>query len=108
MRDISLGISPKHERNKMDEFYQSAIDILMGKDTDYRGICIALAKTNPKALCDAASITPWQLQARRIYYAEGKVAAIKAIRATTGMGLNEAKEAIEDIVGKDGKGGAYK
>ena len=87
----------------MDEYYQCAIDILTWKNTDYREICIALAKTNPKALCDAANMTPWKLEALRIYYAEGKVPAIKAIRAATGMGLKEAKEAIEDIVEKDGK-----
>ena len=87
----------------MDEYYRCAIDILTGEAPDYRGICIALAKTNPKALCDAANITPWEQEARRIYYAEGKVSAIKAIRAATGMELKEAKEAIEGIVEKDGK-----
>ena len=89
----------------MDEYYQCAIDILTGENPDYREICIALAKTNPKALCDAANITPWQQEARRIYYVEGKIPAIKAIRAATGMGLKEAKEAIEGIVEKDGKDG---
>ena len=95
-----------YEEIPMDEFYQGAIDILTGENPDYRGICIALAKANPKALCDAANMTPWQLEAKRVYYADGKIPAIKAIRASTGMGLKEAKEAIEGLIEKDGNDGA--
>jgi len=85
----------------MDEFYQAAIDLITDPDTDFRGVCIALAKTNPKALCQVANLVPWQMEARRICHAEGKVAAIKWHRERTGMSLVDAKNAIESILDKD-------
>ena len=84
----------------MDEFYQAAIDLITDPDTDFRGVCIALAKINPKALCQAAELIPWQMEVRRIFHAEGKVAAIKWHRERTGMSLVDAKDAIESIMKK--------
>lgn len=85
-----------------EEYYQGAIDLLMSEDTDFREICIALAKTDPKALCKAAGRTPWQLEAWRVYQRSNKIEAIKYIRAQTGMDLREAKETIESIMQEKG------
>ena len=78
------------------DYYQKAIDIITGEH-DWRMICVALAKSNPKALCDAAGSEPWQVAVRRILESEGKVPAIKYVRNETGMGLYEAKKAVEGM-----------
>ena len=83
----------------MSEFYKAAIDILTSEDTDWRGICISVAKINPELFCKASGETPFFVKIRSIYISEGKVAAIKATRAETNMGLKEAKEWVESLIG---------
>ena len=80
----------------MDQWYQEAIEIVTG-DHDFRAICIAVAKAHPKVLCEAIGVQTWQLRAQRVFVAEGKVAAIKSVRAATGMDLKDAKHAVDGI-----------
>ena len=82
-------------------YYAQAIDVLEsledGKST--RAIVVEFAKRHPKAFIDAAKsvITDWKVEARILYEAGHKVHAIKYCRELTGMGLHEAKDAVEAL-----------
>lgn len=77
-------------------YYEQAIDILT-KEQDWKNICIAVAKKDPKLFCEASGKLPWQMTAKEINETEGKGPAIKYVRAQTDMGLKEAKEAVESL-----------
>lgn len=79
-----------------DVYYQQAIDIL-NSEQNWREICVSVAKINPRLLCEAAKMTPWQIEARSILSKDGKIAAIKYVRDATGMGLEEAVEAVKSL-----------
>lgn len=81
----------------MDTYYQRAIDILT-TDSDWRSICIAMAKANPKEFCEAVDMQGWRLETIRVFNSEGKIPAIKYIRTQKQMTLKEAKQAVEDLV----------
>lgn len=80
----------------MNVYYEQAIDILT-QDQDWKSICISVAKKDPKLFCEAHGKQPWQVTAKSINSTEGKIAAIKYVRSHTGMGLKEAKEAVEAL-----------
>ncbi len=80
----------------MKAYYEQAIDILT-QEQDWKSICIAVAKKDPQLFCEAYGKQPWQVTAKAINETEGKVPAIKYVRNQTGMGLKEAKEAVEAL-----------
>lgn len=82
----------------MDKFIGVAIDLITDPETDFRKICIELAKLNPKALCEAAGIDSlWQAEALRILNQEGGVHAIKYLRQALGVSLKEAKDMVDSL-----------
>ena len=85
----------------MSIYYAAAIDIITNPNTDFRELCIKIAKTNPRALVEAMEVTPWRVAAIKTAKTKGKVAAIKLIRGQTSMELSEAKDLIESLVPED-------
>ena len=91
----------------MNEHYAQAIDILMGKEVDFRAMCIELAKQNPELFCSlAAGAAPskdnaWHKEAIAQIRNNHLVTAIKLCREKTGFGLKEAKDVIDAIRNRD-------
>jgi ribosomal protein L7/L12 len=86
-------------------YYESAIGIL-SKEQDWKAMCFAIAKKDPKLFCEALGYDPWKLKIKDAYEIGGKINAIKYVREKTGLGLIEAKkavEAIEEIVSSEQK-----
>jgi len=82
----------------MDKFFSTAIDLIADPETDFRKICIELAKSNPKALCEAAGMNVyWRKEALRILNKEGGVPAIKYVRQELGTSLKEAKDLVDSL-----------
>lgn len=92
----------------MNNHYAQAIDILMGKEVDFRSMCIELAKQNPELFCTlAAKDAPskdnaWHREAINHMRDNEMVTAIKMCREKTGFGLKEAKDIIDAIRTRDG------
>jgi ribosomal protein L7/L12 len=87
--------------SETSKYYKLAVDIISSTQ-DWRAICVSIAKSNPavfvKAVNPANSLSAWKMDARRLYYVEGKkIEAIKYCRSATGLGLKEAKEAVEAL-----------
>lgn len=78
-------------------YYAEAIDICADNETDFRAIVIEIAKTNPSLVVRARNSKVWAFQARLIRNGQSKIEAIKYCRRMTGMGLKEAKEAVEAL-----------
>ena len=79
--------------------YARAIDNLIA-DQNWYAIAADYAKRYPSAFNQAvASINQpaWEDEAKRLLDAEQKIQAIKHCRAMTGMGLKQAKEAVEAL-----------
>ena len=80
-------------------WYAEAIDVLM-KRGNFNEILIEIAKVHPKAVVMANSAVngpTWQEQCRELLKAGRKIEAIKVCHQLTGMGLKEAKEAVENL-----------
>ena len=82
-------------------YYAKAIDVLESLEDGkrMRAIVVAFAKRHPKAFLDAAggNTTDWKVEARRLYKTGHRVHAIKYCRELTGMGLMDAKNAVEAL-----------
>lgn len=80
-------------------WYSEAIDILHG-DYDWKKMIIMIAKKHPKLVVEctkAAQSNEWKSICLDIRESKGKIPAIKECRHLTGMGLSEAKEAVENL-----------
>jgi len=81
-------------------WYGEAIEVVSA-DKDFKKIVIEIAKLYPKAVVMAdiaANGKSWQEQCREIMLSGRKIDAIKLCRSLTGMGLHEAKEAVESLI----------
>jgi len=82
-------------------YYAQAIDQLekIEGEVQLRAIVVEFAKKHPKAFIDAAKsvTTDWKVEARRLYESGQIVQSIKYCRELTGMGLMEAKDAVEAL-----------
>ncbi len=81
-------------------YYAKAIEIC-SEEQNWKAIVIEAAKINPSVIVkafDATGQVPWEKEAKRLCLEENKIAAIKYCRAKTGMGLNEAKKAVEKLI----------
>jgi ribosomal protein L7/L12 len=80
-------------------YYAEVIE-LCSKEQDWKDIVIKIAKHHPGVVFKAITGVndDWKKKARTLYLTEGKkVEAIKYCRNETGMGLKEAKEAVEAL-----------
>lgn len=86
----------------MSNFYAQAIQVLADAKTDFRALAYEVAKANPKAIAKAAERLDvgfgWQKECASLMASGLKVNAIKRCRELTGMGLAEAKAAVEELV----------
>ena len=96
-------------------YYAIAIGILHDVQ-DTMELLTEVAKRNPKAVCDAyyrlhpekATAIDWRDKALEILRGRNgasvtkKIEAIKVCRNVTGMGLKEAKDAVEDLMAAEG------
>lgn len=81
-------------------YYSDAIEIIVSDRSDWKDMIIHIAKKHPKLVVEAAGKYDWKKEAKRIYLSGdtgSKVEAIKYCRSMTGMGLKEAKEAVEAL-----------
>jgi len=92
----------------MNNHYAQAIDILMGKEVDFRSMCIELAKQNPELFCTLAEKTAptnnsnaWHVEAIAHVRGGNIVSAIKLCREKTGFGLKEAKDVMDAVRNRD-------
>ena len=81
------------------ETFNAILDIFDRNEVDWKAICLEVAKQDPELFvgCAVGNVKAWENEACRIFETEGKVAAIKYIRAQTGLGLKEAKEYSERL-----------
>jgi ribosomal protein L7/L12 len=80
--------------------HAQCLSIVSQAALDWKEMVVEIAKTNPTAVIRAYQnmSSNWQREARILWIEEGnKVAAIKHCRAETGMGLKQAKEAVEAL-----------
>jgi ribosomal protein L7/L12 len=80
-------------------YYAEAVE-LCSQEQDWKDIVIKIAKQHPGVVVKAITgvNNGWKIEAKRLYFvAEDKIAAIKYCRAETGMGLKEAKDAVEAL-----------
>lgn len=81
-------------------WYSDVIDVLNNEHKDFRALVIEIAKRHPKAVVmadRAINGPPWQEKCRRLCSEGKKIEAVKLCRNSTGMGLKEAKEAVEGL-----------
>ena len=91
----------------MNNHYAQAIDILMGKEVDFRSMCIELAKQNPELFCSLAEKNApvsnvWHAEAIAHVRGGNIVSAIKLCREKTGFGLKEAKDVMDAVRTREG------
>jgi ribosomal protein L7/L12 len=76
--------------------------VLADTKTDFRALAYEVAKSNPKAVAKAAQRLElgfgWQKECASLMASNLKIQAIKRCRELTGMGLKEAKDAVEALV----------
>ena len=86
----------------MNNYYAQAIQVLANDKTDFRALVYEIAKENPEAVRKAAErLNPsfgWQKTCASLMASDLKVAAIKHCREATGLGLKDAKDAVEALV----------
>ncbi len=86
----------------MSNYYAQAIQVLADSKTDFRALVYEVAKANPMAVAKAAQRLEigfgWQKECASLVASGLKIQAIKRCRELTGMGLKEAKEAVEALV----------
>lgn len=85
----------------MSNYYAQAIQVLATQSTDFKALVFEIAKANPMAVAKAAQRLEvgfgWQKECASLMASGLKVPAIKRCRELTGMGLAEAKEAVEAL-----------
>ena len=85
----------------MSNYYAQAIQVLADDKTDFRALAYEIAKANPKAVAQAARRLElgfgWQRECKLLVESGQLVEAIKRCREATGMGLKEAKDAVEAL-----------
>lgn len=88
--------------NKSD-YYKHAIEVVAVKYAILPKIAIEVAKTNPKVFCQAfdavSAVDPAHLEktVRDIMRRDGKVPAIKYVRAELKLDLKAAKDYVDSI-----------
>lgn len=86
----------------MSNYYAQAIQVLADSKTDFRALAYEVAKANQKAVAKAAERLEvgfgWQKECAALMASDLKIQAIKRCRELTGMGLKEAKDAVEALV----------
>ncbi len=86
-------------------YYAEAIKILAKDNADWEKLVFEIAQRHPKAVVEAAYNGPaWHVRARELLGQGRKIGAIKYCRAETGIGLKEAKEAVEDFMRENNLG----
>lgn len=80
------------------------VDLLATKSYDPESMVIRLAKTNPEMFVELAEYKEpvetfpiWQREAVQYMLSGMAVAAIKAVRASSGLGLKESKDVIDAL-----------
>lgn len=85
----------------MNNYYAQAIQVLADSKIDFRALVYEVAKANPKAVAKAAERLDlgfgWQKECASLVASGLKIQAIKRCRAITGMGLLDAKSAVEAL-----------
>lgn len=85
----------------MMNYYAQAIDIIWNHLSLSDKILIEVAKMNPSVIVKAydklTGASEWERGAKDLVTSGLKVQAIKYCREQTGMGLKEAKEAVEKL-----------
>lgn len=91
------------------ESYQRVIDVITHDEfyRDAKAILLQIAKTNPQIVVDAADTIngcgKYNGMSKTVIdclYAGQKIQAIKQHRIDTGLGLKEAKDAVEAVIDK--------
>lgn len=86
-------------------YYARAIAIVTDPKTDFRALLIEIAKRHPKAVCEVTmTLEGWEKECLPLIYDEKKIGAIKVCRALTGMPLKDAKDAVEALMNRLGRG----
>ena len=80
----------------MNEYYRQAIDII-ATEQNWKSICAAVAKKDPKMFCEACGKLPLEVKAKNILDTEGKIQAIKYVRSETGNSLKDAKDIVDSL-----------
>lgn len=81
----------------MNDYYEQVID-LVSEEQDWKSICLALAKRDPKLFCSIVSnLDPLYDAAEKIFLSDGFVTAIKYVRNESAMGLREAFDFCKPI-----------
>ena len=86
-----------------NNYHKQAIDIIGKNQYASTDLLREIAKDRPSAIVKAAaaleaeSPAGWKVEAKALVQAGRKINAIKACRAATGLGLKEAKEAVEAL-----------
>lgn len=80
--------------------YAQAIEVVTNPICDFRALVIEIAKRNPGAVVKAALAINdparlWLKEVDGYLHTGQKISAIKLWRAETGLGLKEAKDAVE-------------
>ena len=88
-------------------YYERVIEILEKTSIEERNkMFLVIAKENPSIVVrayDKIQHTGWGSVCIEVFNSIGKIEAIKKCRQLTGMGLKEAKEAIEKLVESENK-----
>lgn len=87
------------DRNRAKKSLEKAIDILLDDDNDWKKLCAEMAKRQPTLFVRVAteSSDSWTVHAKLLVESGNKIGAIKYCRNETGLGLREAKEAVEAL-----------
>lgn len=80
----------------MKEVEKRAVDIILNESTDFRKICIGIAKNHPTLLVRYHGDT-YIDKCKGLFYGGKKIEAIKLWREETKCSLKEAKEAVERL-----------
>jgi ribosomal protein L7/L12 len=87
--------------SKTRNYFKDVIGVLT-VEQDWKGLVVEIAKNHPAAVVNAAEALaeidePWKAEARSLFANGYKVDAIKLWRLKTGLGLKEAKAAVEAL-----------
>lgn len=78
-------------------YHKKVIELLGNESANWREIVFKIAGKNPKAVADAMQTCDWHEAVKREYKLSGKLPAIKLCRKLSGIGLKEAKDAVEGL-----------
>lgn len=86
--------------------FKKVLTITQSGNLDYKGMVNKLAQEHPQIFVDLAQSSKaepeWANEVRKVYTGNNKVACIKLCRGESGMGLKEAKDAVEAMFVFDG------